>query len=277
MNVQSNSYTVVYASILVVVVAIVLTCASVLLQPTQQKNIDNEKRQNILSTLNIESTPEQAEDIYNQYIKETFVVDGNGSVVEGVEAFDVDMVKVAKQIATLTKATDDNAKAEAKKALTLPVFKAVKNDSVIYVLPVRGNGLWGPVWGYVSLLRDMSTVYGVIFDHASETAGLGAEITKELFTAPFAGKTIFNAGEMVGIEICKGGVANSIYGQDKSHSVDAISGATLTSKGIQAMIFDCFTGYTQFFKNNMAAATSADSASVQVSDSTIVDSLNIVK
>ena len=130
----------------------------------------------------------------------------------------------------------------------LPVFISVLNtgDS-IFVVPLRGKGLWGPVWGYISFKNDFNTVYGVVFDHKGETPGLGAEINQDWFMKPFIGKQIFTAdGTLVSITVVKGGAK-----PDDLHGVDAISGGTITSKGVQKMLFDNLTNYEAYFKKHM--------------------------
>ena len=175
MNTQSNGYTVVFSTIMVVVVAAALTLISLGLKDRQQVNIDNEKRQNILKSAGIaiegKVSEENAqkygfilekgsvEDTYNKYVNEDdcFIVDTLGNVVEG-KAFEV------------------NTKKDKNK---LPVFVVNKNGEKLYVVPLTGNGLWGAIWGYASLKSDFNTINGVVFDHASETPGLGAKCTTD--------------------------------------------------------------------------------------------------
>ena len=124
----------------------------------------------------------------------------------------------------------------------LPVVVANVDGVVKYILPLRGVGLWGPIWGYVSLNEDKNTIFGVVFDHKGETPGLGAEITQPKFKSQFVGKLIFNNGELMSISVKNGGGATG------SHEVDAISGGTITSKGVESMLKDYLTCYEQFLK-----------------------------
>ncbi len=138
---------------------------------------------------------------------------------------------------------------EQKKPLEeqyLPVFRATsENGDTLIILPVEGKGLWGPIFGYVSLKSDLNTIYGVTFDHKGETPGLGAEINTTAFERMFRGKQLFEKGNFVSIEVQKGGAdPNDIHG------VDAISGGTITSKGLQAMLFDCIRKYNDYFLKN---------------------------
>jgi Na+-transporting NADH:ubiquinone oxidoreductase subunit C len=107
---------------------------------------------------------------------------------------------------------------------------------------VRGAGLWGPIWGYVSLNEDMNTIYGANFDHEGETPGLGAEISSTPFEEPFKGKTIFDeSGNLVSISVLKSGQV-----APEEHSVDGVSGGTITSKGLEKMLQDDFNSYKEF-------------------------------
>jgi Na+-transporting NADH:ubiquinone oxidoreductase subunit C len=125
----------------------------------------------------------------------------------------------------------------------LPVFVCEKEGEKYYIFPLRGKGLWGPIWGYISLESDMNTVYGAVFDHKSETPGLGAEIKESWFENNFNGKKIFEEGRFVGIDVVKGGADPG-----DNYAVDAISGGTITSKGLEDMIYDNLSAYDTFFE-----------------------------
>jgi len=125
-----------------------------------------------------------------------------------------------------------------------PVFVYEENGERKLVVPVRGKGLWGPIWGYVALGSDLNTIAGAVFDHKGETPGLGAEINTGWFQEPFTGKTIFDEnGKFVSIEVVKGGADPA-----DPHGVDAISGGTITSKALEEMLADCMAGYVNHFK-----------------------------
>ncbi len=225
----SNRYIFIFSSILVIVVATLLSLAATLLQPAQARNLEIEKKRNMLESINVEATRENTEELYDKYIKEGFVVNSEGNVIEGVDAFTV----VVKN--------------EQKKQLEqqyLPVFRAEPDDGEkVIIVPVEGKGLWGPLYGYVSLKSDMNTIYGTNFDHKSETPGLGAEINTSDFESQFRGKKLFENGNFISVKLLKGGA-------DKTdpHGVDAISGGTITSKGLEKMIFDCLDKYNSYFQ-----------------------------
>lgn len=214
---------------MVVLVAIALTIVAVLLKPKQEYNKKVEKMQNILISVHIESTPKNAEEIYKKYITESLVVNSKGEVKEGITAFDVEM-----QLENKKKSEERN----------LPVFICMNEKSQkFYIAPLRGKGLWGPIWGYVSFREDLNTIEGTQFGHKGETPGLGAEINTPKFQDQFVNKTILNNdGGFVSVMVVKGGAADS-----DMHGVDAISGGTITSKGLEAMLHDCLKEYTSYF------------------------------
>jgi len=217
---------------MVVLVALLLSTTSLNLKPFQDKNVEVEKKQNILASINIESTAKDAVELYAKYITSSFVVNNKGEKVEGVDAFTVNVKN------ELSKPASDRL---------LPVFVGTLSDGTnAYVMPLQGKGLWGPIWGYISLKPDMNTVLGAVFDHSGETPGLGAEIATEGFQKPFADKQIFkDSTEFVSIKVLKGGAP-----ENDIHGVDAISGGTLTSKGLEAMLDSCLIQYKTFFIQN---------------------------
>jgi Na+-transporting NADH:ubiquinone oxidoreductase subunit C len=216
---------------MVVAVATLLSLAATLLQPAQQKNLEIEKKKNMLESIGVKATRENTEELYDKYIKESFVINIKGEPVEGVDAFKV----VLKN--ELKKPVDEQY---------LPVFRATPDDGEkVIILPVEGKGLWGPIYGYVSLKSDLNTIFGVNFDHQGETPGLGAEINTSEFESMFPGKKFFDDGNFVSIQVIKGGAKPGDI-----HGVDAVSGGTITSKGLQKMLFDCIKKYNDYLLKN---------------------------
>ncbi|MGE4586443.1 MAG: NADH:ubiquinone reductase (Na(+)-transporting) subunit C [Mangrovibacterium sp.] len=231
MDKNSNSYTFMYASVMVIVVAGILSFAAISLKPAQQKNIETEKKQNILASVQIEASAEEAAQIYSERIVNTYVVNARGERTAG-DAFTLDIKKEH------SKPLDQRL---------LPVFECQIDGSTKYILPLYGTGLWGPIWGYISLESDMNTIYGATFDHEKETPGLGAEIATPAFQQQFRGKSIFDDKG----EICSVIVAKSNETAPETHKVDAISGGTITSKGLQNMLLNDFNAYQAFFKQKI--------------------------
>ena len=226
MDRNSNTYTFIYAAAMVILVAAVLASVAMALRPLQNKNYEIEKKQNILASVNVESTAQNAEEIFADKIQNQYVVNAEGERVEG-DAFNIDLKK------EMAKPMDQQL---------LPVFEFQSENGLKYIFPMRGTGLWGPIWGFVSLNEDMNTIYGANFDHEGETPGLGAEIATDWFQAEFKGKEIFNdSGELVSITVTKAGQE-----APEQHAVDGISGGTITSKGLQNMLMDDFSKYKAF-------------------------------
>ena len=227
----SNRYIFTFSSVMVIVVAALLAMTATLLQPRQQKNLEIEKKKNMLESIRIPSDNITTEELYSKYVKESFVLNSKGIVTGGIDAFNVEM------------------KAEQKKPLEqqyLPVFVAtIDNGEKVTIIPVEGKGLWGPIFGYVSLKSDMNTIYGVTFDHKGETPGLGAEINTSDFENQFREKAFFDGDKFISVSVLKGHVK-----PDNIHSVDAISGGTITSKGLEKMLFDCIKKYEDWLLKN---------------------------
>ncbi len=241
MNRQSNTYIIGYSIVLVVVVAVVLSLVTLSLSSRQQSNVEVEKMSDILGSVGLYNAEEAAKapnkndyvkSEYAKYIVESFLVDSEGNKIPNSEK---------EAFATL-----NNLKAEFAKDASerkLPVFVS-KNDEgrINYILPVYGAGLWGPIWGYISLEQNLDTINGSVFGHKGETPGLGAEIATPAFQKQFVGKTLFSNGAFVGISVTKG-VGSSA---GNSHAVDAISGGTITSRAVESMIKTCVGDYEPF-------------------------------
>ena len=194
-DINSNGYIFLYATVLVVVVAVLLTVTALWLQPFQDRNAKNEKRIQILTAAGIpDVNAKNAALLFEKHCTDEFLLDENGNP------------------------TEDEG---------LPVFIIDRQTSVI---PMQGNGLWGPIWGYLAVAADGKTVVGVTFDHKSETPGLGGEITTDKFQGQFAGKQIMNNGTPIPVEF------------------DAITGATKTSNGVKEMIDNTLEKYSSYLK-----------------------------
>lgn len=227
MNKQGNVYTIIYIIVLVVVVGTALAFTSISLRDRQQANADADKMRQILASVLVNPEPSEIIGTYRGIVKESFVVNDRGERV-GDDAFGVN---VAEQ-----------SKLPAGERL-LPVYVCTLADGAIkYVLPVYGAGLWGPIWGYVSVDADGSTVYGAYFAHQGETPGLGAEIEKPAFSSQFQGKTLFKNDVFLPVAVVKAGQKPA---GDEDY-VDGISGGTITSKGVGAMIDNCLSPYAAF-------------------------------
>lgn len=238
-NKNSNSYILIYAVVMTLVLGTVLAAVSEVLRPKQTEEKDFEQMKFILSSaLGAESVStlprEEVTAMYNQLVKD-FVVDGSGNVIEGASAKSIAVGKEYKLPLTERK---------------LPVYSiADKNDPskvAYYVLPVYGFGLWDNIWGYVALESDLNSIKGVIFDHKGETPGLGARITEAAIQERFVGKKLFDEqGTFQSVSMQKG--EGNDYSSD-AHKVDGMSGATLTAVGVNNMLSDYLNLYNNYFK-----------------------------
>lgn len=233
MNKNSNTYQILYAAIMVLLVGVVLAFVYMALKPKQDVNIANDKRSQILSALHI-AAPNEKEipSTYEKYVTRDLLIDHDGNIIDSTKnaAFDVDMSK--------------NIKLDLDKQ-KLPILECTLDDgSTKYVIPIYGAGLWGPIWGYVAVNDDGNTIYGANFSHASETPGLGARITEESFQKQFENKELFKDGAFKSVSVMKKGQKPT----NGSDYVDAISGATITSRGVGTMMENCMAAYDPFFK-----------------------------
>lgn len=230
-NKQSNIYTIIYIVILVAVVGTALACTALSLRDKQQENANADKMKQILAAAHITPLPGEVVADFDRYITSQIVVNNQGDIVEGVDAFTTDVSAQSKLPASERE---------------LPVFVCRTDDgSTKYILPAYGAGLWGPIWGYIAVDSDGSTIYGAYFAHQGETPGLGAEIEKPAFSNEFVGKNLFKDGRFMPIAVVKKGMKPS---GDEDY-VDGISGGTITSKGVGTMLDNCLAPYQNFLKS----------------------------
>lgn len=221
MKTNSNSYTIIYAAVMVVIVAFMLAFVSSSLRDRQNRNVEFDTKKQILSALNVRNV-EDVENTYKKYVKQDMLMQADGTLTENQDGFSTAYEK------------------EVKTNKRFHVFVAEKDGDTKYVFPVYGTGLWGAIWGYVALNSDKNTVYGVYFSHASETPGLGAEIATEHFQTIFSGKKAVDNGQIV-LGVVKNGKV-----ENPECQVDGISGGTITSDGVNLMLKNCLSNYKNF-------------------------------
>lgn len=232
MNRQSNTYTIIYSTVLIIVVGVVLSVVYQALRPQQIENIQNDTKRQILAAARI--VPQKGETVsslFDNHITSSYIVNTQGAKIDSNEnAFDVNVSLEVK------KPADERL---------LPVFECQTDNGLKYIIPVYGAGLWGPIWGYVAFDNNGDTIYGAYFAHQGETPGLGAEIEKPAFCDQFEGKNIFSSnGTFTSVAVSK--VGKEPNGQDWVH---AVSGGTITSQGVQAMLYNSLEPYSAFFKS----------------------------
>lgn len=228
-NKQSNIYTIIYIVIMVIVVGAGLAWTSLTLKPLQQENINADKMKQILAAVHIVPGKDVSVE-FNKIVIKQFIVNSQGEEIPG-DAFTVDVEKQSKIV--------------KESERELPVYECKLDDgSTKYVLPVYGAGLWGPIWGYVAVDSDGSTIYGAYFAHQGETPGLGAEIEKPAFSSQFDGKQLVKNGNFEPVQVVKKGmkpIGDADY-------VDGVSGGTITSKGVGEMLSNCLLPYVKFLE-----------------------------
>lgn len=229
MKTNSNSYTIIYSVIIVVIVAFFLAFVFQALKPMQDANVALDKKKQILNSLNIRDLNDaQADAKYKEVVVADRVIDEKGKVL----------------LPGTTGGEDAGFKLESKdyKEGKLALYICRVNGETKYVIPVYGMGLWGPISGYIALNADKSTVYGVYFNHESETAGLGAEIKdNKAWQEKFQGKKLFKNGDDKTIALS---VEKKV--EDPTTQVDAVTGATLTSNGVRDMLHEALGKYLVF-------------------------------
>lgn len=235
MDKNSNLYVFLFATVMTLVVAVALSSLSEGLKPLKDKNELVYKKKEILGCV---LSLEEIEAMDDLKVEETFekriiqvIVNSEGKVLESeTSALDIDLKK---------------EKAKNLEERMLPLFIYKGDDSKQYILPVRGNGLWDAIWGFVAVKEDINTIAGVSFGHAGETPGLGAEIKDNAnWKAKFIGKKLYsNQGEYVSVTVKKGTIT------DPEHQVDAISGSTITGDGVSEMMYNDIKNYLPYLKS----------------------------
>ncbi|MDE7407894.1 MAG: NADH:ubiquinone reductase (Na(+)-transporting) subunit C [Muribaculaceae bacterium] len=233
MNKQSNTYTILYIIVMVIVVGAAMAWVSLSLHDRQQANADADTKRQILASVHITADKGNEASTFSKYITAQYLVDMQGNIVEqGPDvAFDINVAAQSKL-------------ADADRKLPVYVCTTDQNETK-YIIPLYGAGLWGPIWGYVSFNADGSTIYGAYFAHQGETPGLGAEIEKPWFSDQFDGKTVIHNDRFLPVAVVKKGQVPT-NGEDY---VNGISGGTITSKGVSAMLDNCLQPYAAFLTN----------------------------
>lgn len=231
MNRESSGYTIIYASVMVILVALGLAFTHQVLSDKQIANENTDKMQQILRSLNLDVKADDAQTKYTELIKNAYLIDAAGEKVDGTEGI------TPADPAFSTELGDLQAKGS-------PVYEAEVDGTTKYIIPMSGAGLWGPIWGYLAIEDDGSVIYGAEFGHAGETPGLGAEIVTSQFRDQFKGKNLFKEDEFTSVAVVKPGQTNN-----RRDYVDGISGGTITSKGVDNMLLNSVGRYKNFLMN----------------------------
>jgi Na+-transporting NADH:ubiquinone oxidoreductase subunit C len=258
---NSNGFTFGFAAVMVIVVGTILATLAVVLKEPQQANLKQEKMKAILMATGVMSANDDmalAPAKFEEVITKRLILKSNGEVkselsgpIDGTnkeDAFNIELQKVyaakVKPIKAKYKKDPETMLAKIKELdLDWPLYVASVNGETMYIVPMEGTGLWGPIWGYVTLASDVNTIKGVTLAHKGETPGLGAEISTTKFQEQYVGKTIFEGDTYVSIAMLKGG-----GGKDNPHAVDGITGGTITSVGVGEMFYRSLDIYVPYFK-----------------------------
>ena len=243
-NTEKNTYTLLFAVGLVVIVGTLLAAIDSSLKDKIRINEILEKQQNILYAIGINENEgnnvsfiaaEKAEEEFNKYITKQIYIQGD-QVIEDNKAYLIDV----KKQKTLAKDPSHKRK--------LPLFIAQKDGRYLYVAPIRGKGLWDAIWAYVSVDENM-VIRGIYFDHKAETPGLGANIKQRFFMDDFIGESLLDSqGNFKGVTVSKTNLDPK--NEDKyDNEVDAIAGSTITGDGVTAMIRSDLSLYQPYFNS----------------------------
>ena len=244
LNTEKNTYTLLFAVGLVVIVGTLLAAIDSSLKDKIRINKILEKQQNILYAIGINENEgnsvnfiaaDKAEQEFNKYITKQIYIQGD-QVIEDDKAY---LIDVKKQKAL---AKDPSHKRK------LPLFIANKDGRNLYVAPIRGKGLWDAIWAYVAVDENM-IIRGIYFDHKAETPGLGANIKQRFFMDDFIGESLLDSqGNFKGVTVSKTNLDPK--NEDKyDNEVDAIAGSTITGDGVTAMIRSDLSLYQPYFNS----------------------------
>lgn len=229
-NTEKNSYTIIFSTIMVVIVGSVLAFFASSLSAKIGENERLEKQQNILYAMGVNENVDEGSvhfipadkvaEAFSKYIKEQLVIEGD-QITKDDKAYLIDLNK-------------EETQAKAGNTRKLPLFIGEKDGKTYYIIPMRGKGLWDAIWGFMALDTNM-VVQGVYFDHAGETPGLGANIKERYFMDDFTGESILEGNRFAGIAVAKGNNDPTNERKD-DNAVDALAGSTITGDGVSAMI-----------------------------------------
>lgn len=227
----SNKYTLIYAIGISILTAILLAFAAEGLRPYQEANIKLDVKTSILRAVHETSTErDYLEKTYRENVRE-LVVNSKGDTISDIKATDI----------VLKKELD---KPVHERRLPLYIYTGADTKKK-YIIPLQGKGLWGPIYGFISLEDDFNTVYGTYFSHKSETPGLGAEIAEKPFQDQFQGKEIMgDSQQFVSVRVVK---ENTKVPYGPEHVVDGITGGTITSQGTDQMLLKGLEPYLSYF------------------------------
>lgn len=226
LNTNTNSYTIIFLVVMVLIVGGALATVSSLAQPRIDKNVELDNKTKILSSVKFAGEGQAILDEYSSHIK-AIAVNSKGDILEGVDGYNVELKK------------------EYKKPLEerqLPVFIYTAGKEKKYIIPLIGLGLWDEVNGYIAFNSDLKTASGAAFDHVGETPGLGAVITEPKFEDQFTDAVVYNKDNEFVLKVYKQGKSPGT-----KSDIDGLAGATITTDGMDNMLRNCIPNYESYF------------------------------
>ena len=241
----SNGYIISFATGICLICSLAVAGTSVSLEARQNVNKKRDFQKNILMALELgtsdELQGEKVDVLYAERVKVAFI-DAKGATVEGKKIEDVEAARKA------VKGTDDAPELFA-------VYQRIDDGKASkYAIPVFGIGLWGPISGFIAVGSDGDTVTGSTFAAPKETPGLGYEITAPAFTEQWTGKKLFDGGKLKSVSVVRGEVGLHCPGSE-AHCVQGVSGATITSRGVDEMVAEAAVYYEPFLRKIQSGGT----------------------
>ncbi len=207
--------------------AVIVSVTAVSVRPEQNLNIENEKKLKILAaagivTNEVDKEFSKIETFYIDFVSNQLIqIEGNYDHIKASASAESSSIIPKKQDIAILKRRENVA----------PIYVWYSKEEQIekVVLPIRGYGLWGTLYGYISLDADLNTVKGIEYYDHKETPGLGGEVDSPAWKADWNGKKVYNSSGEVILYVTKGP-------SSEDYEIDGISGATLTSNGVTNMI-----------------------------------------
>lgn len=238
LNTNSNAYTIIYAAVIVIIVAFLLAFVSSALKPTQDANVAKDKKSQILAALNLRHLTD-VEGTYASVVSADIVF---GATPQDIVNDGLATNETGEHVSGAFLVEGKNISADNR-----PLYVATVDGQTKYVIPVTGAGLWGGIWGYIAINDDCETIFGTYFSHESETAGLGALINEVPFQDSFQGKSLHaDSGDDIALSVVKKGNEGTLAPENY---VNGITGATLTSNGVNDMLKKGIGAYTDILNS----------------------------
>ncbi len=229
---DSTQKTIAVAATLCLVCSVLVSGAAVVLKPVQDANKALDKKQNILKIAGLVQEGKTVDEMFAQV--EAKVVDlATGEYVTDIDPATFDARAAAvdpAQNVVLTKEQDIASIKRRAKYATVYLVRDAAGAVEKIILPVNGYGLWSTLYGFVSLSSDANTITGFGFYEHAETPGLGGEVDNPKWKALWSGKKLFDENGAFALDIVKSSTPGNEY------QVDALSGATLTSNGVENLV-----------------------------------------